>query len=113
MLEICLPDVIFSIFLKLSSFFNSDDNYLSYLTRKKCAFLDIFWSFFKNYSSDLDKLDIFVKYRSNYVYIAYSQLLQIPCVAVDIASMYNFLKPPYNMFLLSVQHASFCVYKSM
>ena len=73
--------------------------FLSYLTCKKYAFLDIFWIFFKNYPSDLDKLDIFEKYRSNYVDIAYSQPLQILCVDVAKASMYNFLSAPYNMLL--------------
>ena len=43
--------------------------------------------FFKNYRSDLDKLNIFREYRSNYFDIVYSQPLQIICVDVEAASI--------------------------
>ena len=86
---------LYLYFPKLPSFPRSDDKFLSYLThKKKCAFLEILQKVphfkvgqFKNYPSNLDNLDIFLKYWSNYVYIAYSRPLQITCVDVEAASI--------------------------
>ena len=100
---------LYLYFPKLPSFPRSDDKFLSYLThKKKCAFLEILQKVphfkvgqFKNYPSNLNNLDIFLKYWSNYVDIAYSRPLQITCVDVEAASIFKKWFDPMTFAIFS------------